>query len=216
MTNLASRGPISDQELTVLESGGILLRDGQIQKIDGFQALRSHLTGTEHHLIELNGKHTCLPGFVDAHTHICFGGSRAGDYAKRNSGKSYLEIAREGGGIWDTVTKTRASSNEELVKGILKRAKRHIKNGTTTIEVKSGYGLSVDEELKMLRAIREADTQCSSDLIATCLAAHMHPKDYHGTSEEYLDDMLQKLLPQIRTEGLSKRIDIFVDRKSVV
>ena len=211
MTNLASRGPISDQELTVLESGGILLRDGQIQKIDGFQALRSHLTGTEHHLIELNGKHTCLPGFVDAHTHICFGGSRAGDYAKRNSGKSYLEIAREGGGIWDTVTKTRASSNEELVKGILKRAKRHIKNGTTTIEVKSGYGLSVDEELKMLRAIREADTQCSSDLIATCLAAHMHPKDYHGTSEEYLDDMLQKLLPQIRTEGLSKRIDIFVE-----
>ncbi len=211
MTDLAQKGPISDRELVVIESGGILIEDGLIRKIDAYQALRSGLNGTDYQTIELNGKHTCLPGFVDAHTHICFGGSRAGDYAKRNSGKTYLEIANEGGGIWDTVTKTRSSTSEELIKGILKRAKRHLKNGTTTIEVKSGYGLSAKEELKMLRAIKQADTDCTPDLIPTCLAAHMCPRDYDGSAEEYLGSMLQDLLPQILTEGLSSRVDIFVE-----
>ncbi len=211
MTNLADRGPVSDQELVLIESGGILIEDGLIRKIDSYRSLKSSLAANDYETVELNGKHTCLPGLVDAHTHICFGGSRAGDYAKRNSGKTYLEIANEGGGIWDTVTKTRSSTAEELTMGVIKRAKRHLKNGTTTLEVKSGYGLSVKEELKMLRAIRDADKQCSADLITTCLAAHMHPRDHQGTPEDYLDEMLKSLLPQIQAEGLSDRVDIFVE-----
>ena len=123
--------------------------------------------------LELEVPSVGLPGFVDAHTHICFGGSRAQDYAMRNAGKSYLEIAKAGGGIWDTVRHTRATSPMDLTKGILKRANRHLENGITTIEVKSGYGLSVAEELKMLRAIQVANQQHPTDLIATCLAAHI-------------------------------------------
>ncbi|MGI9547903.1 MAG: imidazolonepropionase, partial [Flavobacteriaceae bacterium] len=151
---------------------------------------------------------------IDAHTHICFGGSRARDYAKRNAGKSYLEIAREGGGIWDTVSKTREASIQELIKGIVKRSKLHLKNGTTTIEVKSGYGLSVDEELKMLRAISEANEQISTDLIATCLAAHIPPKDFKGSSEEYLKLISRELFPRLIEEKLSSRVDIFIEESA--
>ena len=105
---------------------------------------------TDAETIQLKGKHVCLPGLIDAHTHICFGGTRANDYAMRNAGKSYLEIAKSGGGIWDTVTQTRKATQEELIKSTIKRANRHLKNGVTTIEVKSGYGLSLEEELKIL------------------------------------------------------------------
>ena len=168
----------------------------------------------EYHSLALDGKHVCLPGIIDSHTHICYGGSRARDYAMRNAGKTYLEIAKEGGGIWDTVTKTRASSSEELVKGIRKRANRHLKYGTTTIEVKSGYGLSKEEELKMLRAIKDANQQIKAELIPTCLAAHMKPKDYEAGPASYLEEVVDQLLPQISREGLSKRVDIFVEESA--
>ncbi len=152
-----------------------------------------------------------LPGFVDAHTHICFGGSRAHDYAMRNAGKTYLEIAKAGGGIWDTVTQTRKATKGELVKGIVKRAKRHLANGVTTLEVKSGYGLSISEELKMLYAIKEADETLASDLVATCLAAHMFPKDYNGNPGEYLEEIATNLLPILKKENLANRIDAFIE-----
>jgi imidazolonepropionase len=155
-----------------------------------------------------------LPGFVDSHTHICFGGSRANDYALRNAGKSYLEIAKGGGGIWDTVTQTRKSSQNELAKGIIRRADWHLKNGTTTIEVKSGYGLSLPEELKMLRAIQEANTMVAADLVPTCLAAHILPKDFKGTAETYLEVMVDQLFPLLQKENLVHRIDAFVEESA--
>ncbi|MGB5236887.1 MAG: imidazolonepropionase [Flavobacteriaceae bacterium] len=213
MTNLNVNGPISDNDLQLIEDGGILINDGFIEDIGPFSDLKSR-AGKEVSELYLDGKHVCLPGFIDAHTHICFGGSRARDYAMRNSGKSYLEIAHEGGGIWDTVSKTREASEDELVKGVVKRAKRHLKNGVTTIEVKSGYGLSVDEELKMLRAIRKADTITAQDLIATCLAAHICPKDFKGSAQEYLEKIVEELLPKIKEQNLCGRIDIFVEESA--
>jgi len=153
MTGLALKGAIPDGQLTVLEDGGILVEDGKIKKIANFFDLKESEKDITIH--ELKGNHTCIPGLIDSHTHICFGGSRAKDYAMRNAGKSYLEIAKAGGGIWDTVTQTRKATKEELVKKTSKLANRHLKNGVTTIEVKSGYGLSVEEELKMLRVIKE-------------------------------------------------------------
>ncbi len=212
MAKLPLKGAITDEELLILEDAGIIVENGKIKKIGNFNALvKSEPEITVH---ELQGNHTCIPGLIDAHTHICFGGTRANDYAMRNAGKSYLEIAKSGGGIWDTVTQTRKASQKELVQRTTKLAQRHLKNGVTTIEVKSGYGLSVDEELKMLRAISETNQKVSADLIPTCLAAHMLPKDYTGTHSEYLNGIAKNLFPILKEEKLANRIDAFVEESA--
>ncbi len=212
MTRLPLKGPISDDQLIILEDAGILVEKGKIKSVGRFDTLKADHTNAELH--ELKGDHTCLPGFVDSHTHICFGGSRSNDYAMRNGGKTYLEIAKAGGGIWDTVTQTRKATEAELVKKTIKRAKQHLKNGTTTIEVKSGYGLSVVEELKMLRAIKMADGQLPVDLIPTCLAAHMLPKDFMGNEVEYLEYIANELFPILKEEDLTNRIDAFIEESA--
>jgi imidazolonepropionase len=212
MTNLPIKGALSDEQLVVLENAGIVISNEKIKAIGKFEALKSDYPKADLH--ELKGDHTCLPGFIDSHTHICFGGSRASDYAMRNAGKSYLEIAKAGGGIWDTVTQTRKATPEELVKKTIKRAKQHLKNGTTTIEVKSGYGLSVEEELKMLRAIKNTDEQLPVDLIPTCLAAHILPKDFEGSEVEYLEHITKNLLPILKEENLANRIDAFIEESA--
>lgn len=212
MTGLSLKGAISDSELTVLEDAGILVDRGEIRSVGKFDELRN--TQTEAEVFLLEGDHVGLPGFVDSHTHICFSGSRANDYALRNAGKTYLEISKAGGGIWDTVTQTRKASKAELVKNIVKRANRHLKNGTTTIEVKSGYGLSIDEEVKMLQAIKEADTKTSADLISTCLAAHMLPRDFNGNASAYLEEISSKLFPLLKEENLTRRIDAFIEESA--
>jgi imidazolonepropionase len=155
-----------------------------------------------------------MPGFIDCHTHIAFGGSRANDFAMRNAGSSYLEIAEAGGGIWSTVQHTRACSQEELKELTLKRVDALLRQGITTVEVKSGYGLKVEEELKTLRAIKEANKSTYVDLISTCLAAHMHPKDHKGTPEDYLYEMGEKLFPILKEEKLTNRIDAFVEKSA--
>ncbi len=212
MTGLPIKGALTDEQLVILEDTGIVIDGEHIKHIGKFHDLKQQFKDIQ--IQELQGDHTCLPGFVDAHTHICFGGTRANDYAMRNAGKSYLEIAKAGGGIWDTVVQTRKASKAELVKGTIKRANRHLKNGVTTLEVKSGYGLSVDEELKMLYAIKEADEAIPSDLIPTCLAAHMLPKDYEGSAESYLEEISTKLFPLLKEENLANRIDAFIEESA--
>ena len=211
MTGLSLKGAISDNQLKIINDGGILIEGEKIHAIGEFAKMSAAAKSNAIEIHQLSGDHTCLPGFVDAHTHICFGGSRAHDYAMRNAGKTYLEIAKAGGGIWDTVTQTRKATKGELVKGIVKRAKRHLANGVTTLEVKSGYGLSISEELKMLYAIKEADETLASDLVATCLAAHMFPKDYNGNPGEYLEEIATNLLPILKKENLANRIDAFIE-----
>lgn len=211
MTGLPARGPLRDADLTVLEHAGILIADGKILEIAPFEMLVRNYTGP---VQELTGKHTVIPGIIDAHTHICFAGSRARDYAMRNAGSSYQEIAKAGGGIWDTVVHTREAREADLARNTVKLAKRHMRNGTTTLEVKSGYGLSVSEELKMLRAIREANAQVDVDLVPTCLAAHIAPKDFDGGPRAYLEVLAQELLPLLRLEGLAQRIDGFVEENA--
>jgi len=211
MTGMSLKGPLSDDKLHIIENGGILYADGLVKKVDVYKKLLSEVENLNVHMIRLEGNHICMPGFVDSHTHICFGGSRARDYAMRNAGKTYLQIAAEGGGIWDTVIQTRKASQKELIKGILKRAKQHLKNGVTTIEVKSGYGLTVEEELKMLRAIKEAGEQFPLNFVSTCLAAHMHPKDFTGDKTAYLTEISEQLFPILVKEKLTNRIDAFIE-----
>ncbi len=209
MSGLPLKGALSDERLIVVEDGGIIVSDGKIKAVGVFEDLKPYATDIQY----IEGNHVCLPGFVDAHTHICFGGSRARDYAYRNSGKTYLEIAKAGGGIWDTVMQTRKASQKNLVEGIVARSKAHLQNGTTTIEVKSGYGLSIDEELKMLRAIQEADKKTKIDLISTCLAAHMKPKDW-PEDKNYLETIASQLFPTLKSGGLTNRIDAFIEEST--
>ena len=181
--------------------------DGKVIKIGPFEELKKDAEIIENVIEES----VCIPGFIDAHTHICFGGSRANDYAMRNAGKTYLEIAKSGGGIWDTVTKTRNSTAKDLISGIVERSKIHLRNGVTTIEIKSGYGLNVNEELKMLRAIASASGLVDQDIVPTCLAAHMKPKDWEGSSSSYLEEIANELFPIVKSEGLSNRVDAFIE-----
>ncbi|MGY8916364.1 MAG: imidazolonepropionase [Flavobacteriales bacterium] len=214
MTHLDLKGAISDEALVVITDGGILIENDRIHSLGKFKDMLSAANELDAEITTLDGNDVCLPGLIDAHTHICFGGTRANDYAMRNAGKSYLEIAKSGGGIWDTVTQTRKASQEQLIDLIILRANRHLENGVTTIEVKSGYGLSVEEELKMLYAIKEANQKLSADLIATCLAAHMVPKDYSGSSSDYLKEISTELFPKLKAEELCNRIDAFIEESA--
>ncbi|MCL5247195.1 imidazolonepropionase [Cellulophaga sp. 20_2_10] len=211
MTGISVKGAVKDEQLLVIENGGIVVKDNTIIAVGKYLDLLKEVDIKETLLEEIKDDSVCLPGFIDSHTHICYGGSRANDYAMRNAGKTYLEISKAGGGIWDTVTQTRKASMLELEEGITKRANKHLKNGVTTIEVKSGYGLSVYEELKMLRAIKNVDNRIKADLISTCLAAHMHPKDYPGTASDYLEEISISLFPLIKEENLTTRIDAFIE-----
>ncbi|WP_025739427.1 imidazolonepropionase [Aquimarina pacifica] len=212
MEGLPKRGPIQDNELTIYSNAGILIKNDIISDIGSFADLKKNTAINETEIIELSGKYVCLPGFIDPHTHICFSGSRAQDYALRNAGKSYQEIAESGGGIWDTVIQTRKASEQELTKKIVQRANTLLQKGITTIEVKSGYGLSVEEELKMLHAIRSADNLTKVDLVSTCLAAHILPNDFIGNHKQYLETISNSLFPILKKEKLTNRIDVFVEK----
>jgi imidazolonepropionase len=214
MEHLALKGAIKDSDLHIVKDAGIVIKDGKIAKVATFKKLRDKLSSTdyEHHSIE--GPAVALPGFIDAHTHICFAGSRAADYALRNQGVSYLDIAKSGGGIWNTVTKTRMATTEELLSTLLKRIELLAQRGITTVEVKSGYGLSVAEELKMLRTIKNASISSHIDIIPTCLAAHMHPKDDDGSPHEYLQKIANELFPILKKEQLANRIDAFIEEEA--
>ncbi len=210
LQNIYLKGPLKDAQLHIIKNGGVVIEEGIIREVGDFETLASENPHCQ--IEEITVNRVLLPGFIDCHTHICYAGNRAQDFAMRNAGETYLEIAQRGGGINSTVESTRKASEEELVSLTVKRANRHIQNGVTTIEVKSGYGLTEDSELKMLRAIQKANQQTPADLISTCLAAHLTPKDFDGNNEKYLEYILTEILPKVQQENLAKRVDIFVEQ----
>lgn len=212
LANLPLRGKLSDEQIEIIVDGGILINKDKIQQIGNFETLRSENQNIEIETIE--GEQIVLPAFVDSHTHICFGGNRANDFAMRNAGKTYLEIAESGGGIWSSVQHTRNASEEELLITLLERIDFLISLGITTIEVKSGYGLDVENELKMLRMIKNAQEKTKATLVPTCLSAHLKPRDFEGNNEEYLNYILSEILPKVREENLAKRVDIFIEKSA--
>ncbi|WP_299754759.1 imidazolonepropionase [uncultured Pontibacter sp.] len=210
MTNLPEAGAIQDEQLQVVERAGVLVQDGKVLKTGSYDKLHREALDNKYKLELIEEPMVLLPGLIDAHTHICFAGSRANDYALRVAGKSYLEIARSGGGILDSVRKTREATLVELVDFMKKRCDRHLEEGITTCEVKSGYGLTVEEELKMLEVINLVNKHHTMELIPTCLAAHMLPPE-HTDARLYLQEVLTELLPQVQEQGLANRVDIFVE-----
>ena len=209
LQDLPLKGPISDSTLPIISNAGIAIENSTIVAVDNWDSLIARYPTA--HITKLEGAYVAVPGYIDCHTHICFGGNRARDFALRNAGVSYLEIAQSGGGIWDTVTQTRKCTEQELTQIVIKNANKHLQSGVTTIEVKSGYGLSVQEEIKMLRAIYNGNNETAADLVATCLAAHLKPKDFNGSNEAYLNYLVTNLFPVLRSENLTNRIDAFVE-----
>jgi len=212
LAGIPLKGAVKDEQLEIIENGGILTENGKIRKTGRFSDLKKEFPNAD--IEEIEEKKVLLPGFVDSHTHICFGGNRSKDFAMRLNGKTYLEIAESGGGIWSTVTNTRKESQENLAKSTFEKSKRLLQNGITTLEIKSGYGLSIEDELKILRAINEVKKISKADVVPTFLGAHMKPRDFEGPNSEYLDLLVNEIFPVLKSENLTKRIDIFTEKSA--
>ncbi len=158
------------------------------------------------------GGNCVIPGLIDCHTHTVFAGSREREFVQRIEGRSYEEIARSGGGIRITVEAVRSATCEELVELALPRLRRMLENGVTTVELKSGYGLTVADEFKMLEAVKRLNTRQPIELVATYLAAHTVPREFDGRGDAYLDVVLdEKVLARVRDEGLAEFCDVFCE-----
>ena len=154
-----------------------------------------------------------VPGLIDCHTHTIFAGTREDEFAKRIEGKTYAQIAEEGGGIRTTVNAVRAAGGDELVKLALPRLQRMLHNGVTTLEIKSGYGLTVDDEIKMLEAVHRLNDLQPIELVATYLAAHTTPREFADRPDEYLDVVLDEgVLSVLRDRRLAEFCDVFCER----
>src|SRR5919199_192745 len=164
------------RELGIVANGGLLVRDGLIERV-GTSAEISSLIDANTTVVDAGGR-VVLPGFVDAHTHPVFAGTRADEFESRTRGATYQEIAARGGGIRATVRRTRAASEGELVAAGRRYAAWFLRGGTTTVEAKSGYGLSLEDELKLLRAIRRLNTETPLNYVPTFLGAHDVPEEY--------------------------------------
>ena len=212
MDNIPLKGSLNDSQLEIIPDGGVVVCEGKIVKVGNYDLLGDEFGDRNTVIDYIEHEMVLIPGMIDPHTHICWAGSRANDYALRLAGKSYLEIALGGGGIGDTVQKTRVATAMELEASLTERAINYLRNGVTTIEVKSGYCLNTEGELKLLEVIGKTNKKLAVDLIATCLAAHIKPADYRGTQSDYLNNVVKELLPEIKRRNLSNRIDIYIDK----
>ena len=197
-------------ELAIVNDGGMLIRDGRIEQIGPSNEIAKVLPA-DTEVIDANGK-VVLPGFVDAHAHPVFAGNRVDEFEMRAQGATYEQIAESGGGIRSTVRKTRAASEEQLLAQAKKHASWFLRGGTTTVEAKSGYGLTVDDELKMLRVIRRLNAETPIEFVPTFLGAHAVPDEFQSAPEQYVSLVIHKMLPRVVEEQLAENCDVFCER----
>jgi imidazolonepropionase len=198
---------MQDGRYNLIENGVLAVKEGKIVWIGTEEHSPKFIATARHHF----AGGIVTPGLVDCHTHLVFGGDRSAEFEQRLEGVSYAEIAAQGGGILSTVNATRTASQKTLFEQARFRLAPLLAEGVTCIEIKSGYGLSDESELKMLRVIRElADTQ-PVKVKATCLAAHALPPEYHGRADEYIEHICQHLLPHVAAEHLADAVDGFCE-----
>ncbi|MFA6029626.1 MAG: imidazolonepropionase [Elusimicrobiota bacterium] len=194
----------------LVRGGALLWEDGKILAVGLRELVQRHPDADKARILDGSGR-VVLPGFIDCHTHPVFAEPRLRDYELRSQGKSYAEIAAAGGGIVSSVRGVRGTDVETLARGLFERAQRFLECGTTTIEAKSGYGLDLDSELKMLRAIKAAAAGSPLEMHATFLGAHAVPPEYAGRAAEYVDHLIATVLPAVTKEGLARFADAFCE-----
>ena len=198
------------RELAIVPAGGMLIEDGRVSRIGPSAEIENRLPAGSQ-VIDATGK-VVLPGFVDAHAHPVFGGNRVDEFEMRAQGATYEEIAASGGGIRSTVARTRAASEEELLAQAKKHAGWFLANGTTTVEAKSGYGLTVEDEIKILRVIRRLNAETPIEFVPTFLGAHAVPDEFRSAPEQYVALVIHKMLPRVVEEQLAESCDVFCER----
>ena len=194
-------------ELGIIRDGGMLIRDGKIERVGPSDEIEKNVGDAE--VVDAGGR-VVMPGFVDAHTHLVFAGNRLDDFERRARGETYEQIAKAGGGIWSTVEKTRAASELDLLTQAKKHANWFLRCGTTTVEAKSGYGLTVEDELKILRVMRQLKEEVPLEIVPTFLGAHAVPREL--SPDEYLDVVVTEMLPRVTAEKLAEFCDVFCER----
>ena len=201
--------------LGLVEGAALAVRDGRVLATGPEPAVMAALaqaapTGPGPRVVEAAGR-AVIPGFVDPHTHAVFGRWRHDEYERRVRGETYLDIAAAGGGINASVRDLRGRSEDELCDLATGRLREMLAWGTTTVEIKSGYGLSPEDEAKMLRAARRAARAAGLDAVLTCLAAHEVPPEYRDRRDEYVRLVIDTILPRVAAEGLAERCDVFCE-----
>ncbi|MEE1887631.1 imidazolonepropionase [Pseudomonas carassii] len=198
---------MTDGRYAVIEDAAIVTSAGLIEWIGP----RDDVPPVEaDRVVDLGGAWV-TPGLIDCHTHAVFGGNRSGEFEQRLQGVSYAEIAAQGGGIASTVRATRAASEDELLASARQRVQALMRDGVTTIEIKSGYGLDLDNERKMLRVARRLGEELPVTVRSTCLAAHALPPEYAGRADDYIDHICEQMLPALAAEGLVDAVDAFCE-----
>ena len=199
--------------MTMVPPGLGLVEDGIVACADGkilYAGSRRDAPVFDGEIVDCEGR-WITPGLIDCHTHLIYAGNRAGEFEQRLSGLSYAQIARNGGGIRSTMEATRLASLEELVKLALPRLDVMISQGITTVEVKSGYGLSWDDELKQLHAARRLGQTRDISISPTYLAAHALPPAFEGDPDRFIAEICEKMLPQVASQSLADAVDGFCE-----
>lgn len=189
----------------------MLISNGRIERV-GARAEIEPLITVDCEVIDAGGR-VVMPGFVDAHTHPVFAGTRAGEFEERSSGVTYQEIAARGGGIKSTVRATREATLDQLVERGKRYANWFLRCGTTTVEAKSGYGLTLEDELKILRAIKRLDHATPLRYVPTFLGAHDIPPEYQSRRSEYVSLLIEEMIPRVASEKLAEYCDVFCEKR---
>ena len=195
----------------VLADAAVLVRDGLIAAVGSEADLQSLAGAGPHSVIDAEGG-IVLPGFVDPHTHLVFAGSRPGEFeARLQEGRSFTDFIKTGGGAMDTVRATRAATDDELAELVRLRLRRIAGYGTTTAEVKTGYGLTIDEEIRHLRVLARVAPSAPIAVVPTALPAHFRPPDPGADVAAYVDEICERMIPLVAREGLAASFDVFHD-----
>jgi len=205
--NIATMDPAVPGPFGAIENGAVGIQDGRIVRV----GRRTELAGNQARKVEPLHGAWITPGLVDCHTHLVFGGNRAGEFEQRLEGATYEEIARAGGGIASTVKATRAATLEELVEASRPRLQALMRGGVTTVEIKSGYGLDIETELKMLRAARVLGASERVRVETTLLALHALPPEFADRREEFVALATDSILPAAAGQGLASAVDAFCE-----
>jgi len=200
------------RELSIIPEGSMLVVGDRIEKVGTHDEIARLIeNAVDCDVIDAGGR-IVLPGFVDAHTHPVFAGTRAGEFEERAAGATYQEIAARGGGIQSTVNATRAATIDELVEAGRRYSEWFLRGGTTTVEAKSGYGLSLEDELKILGAIKRLDQETALSYMPTFLGAHSIPPEYRARRAEYISLLVDEMIPQVASQKLAEFCDVFCEQ----